>query len=164
MPTALNTNEISLTSHDKVNVDTGLQIGEKLMRRYELSWPNGFNATISKGVRQRVWKYKTGRANILSAAKLQSLPPTDESFLLNAMRAHFQACIWTHAAESSPPLLDPLEHGWMQHTVNKILAPLMLPSDVPPAPDSVLKLIKCSCEQAHREEGSRGKCPGARGS
>ena len=115
-------------------------------------------------LRQRVWKYKTGRANILSAAKLQSLPPTDESFLLNAMRAHFQACIWTHAAESSPPLLDPLEHGWMQHTVNKTLAPLMLPSDVPPAPDSILKLIKCSCEQAHREEGSRGKCPGARGS
>jgi len=51
MPTALNTNEISLTSRDKVNVDTGLQIGEKLMRRYELSWPNGFNVTISKEVK-----------------------------------------------------------------------------------------------------------------
>ena len=36
--------------------------------------------------------------------------------------------------------------GWMQDTVNKTLAPLMLPSDVPPAPDSILKLIKCSCE------------------
>jgi len=47
MPTALNTNEISLTSHDKVNVDTGL-----LMRRYELSWPNGFNVTISKEVKK----------------------------------------------------------------------------------------------------------------
>jgi len=97
-------------------------------------------------LRQRVWKDKTGRANIVSAPKLQSFPPTDESFLLNPMRAHFQACIWTHAAECSPPLLDPLEHGWMQDTVNKTLAPLMLPSDVPPAPDSILKLIKCSYE------------------
>ena len=44
-------------------------------------------------LRQRVWKDKTGRANIVSAPNLQSLPPTDESFLLNAIRAHFQACI-----------------------------------------------------------------------
>jgi len=42
---------------------------------------------------QRVWKDKTGRANIVSAPNLQSLPPTDESFLLNAIRAHFLACI-----------------------------------------------------------------------
>ena len=97
-------------------------------------------------VRRRVWKGKTGRANIVSAPKLQSLPPTaDESFLLNAKRSHLQACIWRHADESSPPSLDPLEHGWMRDTVNKLLTPVMLPTSVPPAPDYILRMIKCSC-------------------
>ena len=60
-------------------------------------------STTMTAVRRRVWKGKTGRANIVSAPTLQSLPPTDESFLLNAKRSHFQACIWRHADESSPP-------------------------------------------------------------
>ena len=41
-------------------------------------------STAMTAVRRRVWKGKTGRANIVYAPKLQSLPPTDESFLLNA--------------------------------------------------------------------------------
>jgi hypothetical protein len=97
-------------------------------------------------VRQRVWRNKTGRANIVSAPKLQSLPPTNESFELNVMRAHLQACIWKHAGESHPPVLDPLNHGWKQDTINKRLVPVMLPSNVPSAPDYILKLIKCSCK------------------
>ena len=102
-------------------------------------------STTMTAVRRRVWKGKTGRANIVSAPKLQSLPPTDESFLLNAKRSHFQACIWRHADESSPPSLDPLEHGWMRDTVTKVLTPVMLPTRVPPAPDYILRMIKCSC-------------------
>ena len=39
-------------SHDEVNVDTTLQIGEKLMRRYEFSWPNGFNSTSARRSKQ----------------------------------------------------------------------------------------------------------------
>ena len=102
-------------------------------------------STTMTAVRRRVWKGKTGRANIVSAPKLQSLPPTDESFLLNAKRSHFQACIWRHADESSPPSLDPLEHGWMRDTVTKVLTHVMLPTRVPPAPDYILRMIKCSC-------------------
>ena len=34
-------------------------------------------STTMTAVRRRVWKGKTGRANIVSAPKLQSLPPTD---------------------------------------------------------------------------------------
>ena len=36
-------------------------------------------STTVTTVRRRVWKGKTGRANIVSAPKLQSMPPTDES-------------------------------------------------------------------------------------
>lgn len=110
-------------------------------------------------VRRRSWKDKTGKANIVSAPKLQSLPPTDETFSLNPLRTHFQVCIWTYAADLSPPSLDPLQHGWMKDTVNKILIPGMVPSGSPPAPDYVLKLIKCSCGNCG---SSRCSCVSAR--
>ena len=46
-----------------------------------------------------------------------------------------------------PPLLDPLEQGWMRDTVKKILTPVMLPkSSVPLAPDYISTMINCSCE------------------
>ena len=73
-------------------------------------------------------------------------PPTGESCLLNAKPSHFQACMWRHAYESRPPLLDLFEHGWIRDTVNKILTPVMLLTGVPPAPDYISVMIKCSCE------------------
>ena len=105
-------------------------------------------STTMIAVRRRVCKGQTGRANIVSAPKasVTPLPPTDESFLLKTKRSHFQACVWRHAYESSPPLLDPLEHGWMRDTVTKVLTHLMLPTSVPPAPDYILRMIKCSSE------------------
>ena len=64
-------------------------------------------STTMTAVHRRVWKGKTGRANIVSAPKL--------------------------------------EHGRMRDTVNKVLTPVMLPTRVPPAPDYILRMIKCSC-------------------
>ena len=68
------------------------------------------------------------------------------------MRSQFQACVWRQAYESSPPLLllDPLEHGWMRGTVNKILAPVTLPTSVPPAPDFILRIIQCGLSICQR--------------
>ena len=40
----------------------------------------------------------------------------------------------------------PVEHGWMRGTVNNILTPVMFPTSVPPAPDYILRMIKCLCE------------------
>ena len=105
-------------------------------------------STTMTAVRPTVWKGQTGRANIVSAPKASVTPPlpTDESYLLNAKRCHFQACMWRHADESSPPLLVPLEHGWMRDTVSKVLTPVMLPTSVPSVPDYILRMIKCSSE------------------
>ena len=44
-------------------------------------------ATMSD-VRFKMWKVKTSKANIVSAPKLMSLPPTNESFQPNVLRAH----------------------------------------------------------------------------
>ena len=38
-------------SPDEINVDRALEIGETTMKTFELSWPTGFNAPISKEVK-----------------------------------------------------------------------------------------------------------------
>ena len=38
-------------SPDEVNVDRALEIGETTRKTFELSWPTGFNAPISKEVK-----------------------------------------------------------------------------------------------------------------
>ena len=40
-------------SPDEVNVDRALEIGETTMKTFELSWPTGFNAPISKEVKTK---------------------------------------------------------------------------------------------------------------
>ena len=49
-------------------------------------------STISD-VRFKMWKVKTAKANIVSALKLMSLPPTNASFQPNVPIAHLQCCI-----------------------------------------------------------------------
>ena len=38
-------------SPDEVNIDRTLEIGETIMKTFELYWSTGFNAAISKGVK-----------------------------------------------------------------------------------------------------------------
>jgi len=116
------------------------------------------NATNMTDARIKMWKLKTGKASIVSAPKLMSLPPTNEAFQLNVLRAHLQACIWKHAADADPPNMDPIVHGWLPDRVNKTLQPVMLPDETAAAPDSILKLIKCGCENC---KSSRCSCSSA---
>ena len=44
-------------SPDEVNVDRALEIGETTMKTFELSWPTGFNAPISKKTMQLMKKH-----------------------------------------------------------------------------------------------------------
>ena len=102
-------------------------------------------ATMSD-VRFKMWKVKTSKANIVSAPKLMSLPPTNESFQPNVLRAHLQCCIWKHANKANPPDIDPTMHGWKRDDINRTLQPTQLPANTPAAPDSIFQLIKCGCE------------------
>ena len=101
----------------------------------------------------KVWKGKTGRASLVSSPKLMSLPPTFEAFKLNVERAHFQACIWLNCDNLDPPKMDPEEYGWVKDRLNKTLMPVMTPKNTLPAPEYILKLIKCTCEHC-----STAKC------
>ena len=47
-------------------------------------------STTMTAVRRRVWKGKTGRANIVSAPKLQSLPPTAQCKAISPSGVHLE--------------------------------------------------------------------------
>ena len=96
-------------------------------------------------VRYQVWLSKMGNKNVRKMPKLQSLPPTTESFKENLKRAHIQACVWKSALEPEPPSLDVTQYGWIKDSRSKTLAPVTVADDKPPTPACVLKLISCGC-------------------
>ena len=79
-----------------------------------------------------VWLTKLAKKNIRQTPKVQSLPPTSESFSENDKRAHLQTCIWKSAMDSDPPDLDLTNFGWIKDTNSEILAPVTIPADKPP--------------------------------
>lgn len=111
--------------------------------------------------RVRVWAKKAGKS-LASAPKLQSLPPTTESFCENAKRAHYQACVWKHAVDQDPPALDPLKYGWSRDEDQKALMPVMVPAGVKIAPPYILKMIRCSCESQTPCSSLRCGCKSSR--
>ena len=66
------------------------------------------NANNLSEVRFSVWRKRTGK-KLTSTTKLESLPPTTEVFLLNVLRAHYQACVWNSCLQPRPPKMDPYQ-------------------------------------------------------
>ena len=95
--------------------------------------------------RQKMCKKRVGKS-LKSVVKVSTLPPTAESFVENVKRAHLQACIWKNALDADPPDLSPETYGWLRNEVSQTLVPVTVPKGVALAPDDVLKLIECGCE------------------
>ena len=77
--------------------------------------------------------------------RVKTIPPTNEAFKENSMRAHFQACICKAALDEEPPNLEPLKFGWVKDDSAKSLGAIPLPQDISLAPAEVLKTIQCTC-------------------
>ncbi|XP_066928156.1 uncharacterized protein [Clytia hemisphaerica] len=105
-----------------------------------------------------LWAKRTKKklSTTLKPPKLESLPPTTEVFLLNVLRAHYQACIWNSCLDERPPEMDPTKYGWTKDDINECLLPTMFPESVFAAPDAVLQMIKCNC--ASESPCSRQNC------
>ena len=56
---------------------------------------------------------ENSKANIVSATRLESLPPTTEYFQPNVLRAHMHCCIWKHDDEATPTNIK-TNHAWME--------------------------------------------------
>ncbi|KAG7164882.1 hypothetical protein Hamer_G017282 [Homarus americanus] len=96
-------------------------------------------------VRFNVWTSKMSNKRLTSAPELRCFPPTTAAFELHVLRVHYQTMIWRTALEVGPPNHDPRQYRWSSDQASNLLLPVTLPLDVSPVPDSVQKLIKCSC-------------------
>lgn len=90
-----------------------------------------------------VWGKRNGKGHA-SAPNLAALPPTKESFIENVKRAHYQAALWRNV--HLPPAWDPVKFGWKKDIPNRSLSPTTLPEGCNPAPEYILKMIKCGCK------------------
>lgn len=99
-------------------------------------------------VRYDIWTTKMAKKRITLAPALKCLPPTTEAFSKHVHQAHYQTMIWMSALDADPPQLDPIKYGWSHDEASGILLPVTLPIDVSPAPDEILKLIKCGCSSS----------------
>ncbi|KAF3833274.1 hypothetical protein F7725_026939 [Dissostichus mawsoni] len=93
-----------------------------------------------------VWGKKNGKGH-MSAPNLAALPPTNEAFIENVKRAHFQAMWWRNLNVNLLPALNPEEFGWKKDTCNRSLIPSHLPEDAKRVPDYILEMIRCGCKK-----------------
>ena len=67
----------------------------------------------------------------------QTLPPTSAAAKYHSMRVYLQVLEWKNCSNS----VNPLEWGWKESD-GKFTPAL---TDLPPAPDNLLKMIRCNC-------------------
>ncbi|XP_045211013.2 uncharacterized protein LOC123562441 [Mercenaria mercenaria] len=72
-----------------------------------------------------------------SFVEVHSLPPTSSAAAFHSMRVYWQTHTWMGNEN-----LDPLEWGW--EVSDNILSPVKM--TLPPAPEYLLKVIRCSCK------------------
>jgi hypothetical protein len=96
-------------------------------------------------IRYQKWMEKAKNKSMDSPAQLRYLPPTLDALSLNIKRAHLQASIWKNVTKENVNELEPELFGWTKDSVNKCLEPAYLPSDMPIAPECLMKVTYCGC-------------------
>ena len=89
---------------------------------------------------------------VTSSKKIEphKLPPTARAAFFHSLRVHLQVVIW-----KSPSVhLPPTEWGWKKE--NTLLQPIM--TDFDPAPEGLLKFIRCKCKLSSRNPCSSNIC------
>ena len=61
----------------------------------------------------------------------------------HTLRTHVQARVWAQAAIPQQDLLDPVRNGYHKEHDGQ-LTPTT--TDVPPAPDAIIKMVRCKCK------------------
>lgn len=149
---------ITLNSVGKVDCDLD-QVEAEATTFIVACYGSKLNCDSMTECRQRLWAMKTGKSTN-AAPKLCSLPPTTPAFVQNVLRCHYQVAQWYAALEVDPPTLNPVDYGWEADHANKALSPRTVVGDVPLAPDTVLKLIRCGCESERACKGNNCGCTG----
>ena len=87
----------------------------------------------------------TARYNLFRLGKHSDelLPPTKDSLKKQVMRANYQAAVWRRSLEQLQDLPTPVGKGWKLTEDGTLAIDLC---DLPPAPDTILKTVQCSCK------------------
>jgi hypothetical protein len=86
-------------------------------------------------------------------AESEKLPPTLGALKKHISRAHVQARVLRQAAVPKQELLDPLENGYHRDNNDGQLKPTT--TDVPPAPEAIMEMVRCRCKGNY----SSNRCP-----
>ena len=81
----------------------------------------------------------------------ERLPLTERAAFFHSLRVHHQVILWR---ELSNKELDPMQWGWKLD--GKMLMPIM--TDLDPAPDNMLKFIRCKCKVSSRNPCGTNVC------
>ena len=73
-----------------------------------------------------------------TTVQLRSLPPTSAAASYHSARVYLQVQQWMGKGDG----MDPEEWGWLR--VRNRLEPIM--TDLPPAPEALLKVVRCTCK------------------
>jgi len=74
----------------------------------------------------------------------QDVPPTSSASKFHSYRTYLQVQQWLGSKPSSASTFQPTEWGWFLR--GECLYPVM--TDLPPAPQNILKVVKCGCKGA----------------
>jgi 5'-3' exonuclease len=87
----------------------------------------------------------TARYNLFRLGKHSDelLPPTKDSLKKHVMRANYQAAVWRRSLEQLQDLPTPVGKGWKLSEDGTLTIDWC---DLPPAPDTILKTVQCSCK------------------
>jgi len=99
-------------------------------------------------------RYEQYVRKIASAKKefdISRLPPTENAAKYHLLRVHLQSYIWRNL---HLPSLDPLQWGWQ--VIEGRYQPIF--TDMHPAPETLLQLIKCACKTSTEEPCNTMKC------
>lgn len=106
--------------------------GEKCMiMLYDASWKHSINNL-------RLHKFVSKVASATSCVQVYSLPPTSDATVYHIFRVYLQTQIWI-----GNNTLNPCDWGW--ENVNGNLQPIK--TVLQPAPEELLKVVRCSCRQ-----------------
>ena len=81
----------------------------------------------------------------------ERLPPTENSAYYHSLRVHEQLLVWKNLKNEA---VDPKLWAW-QLKGNK-LWPIKM--DIPPAPENILKFIRCNCKLSSRNPCGTNLC------
>ena len=127
----------------RIEVTNRAAEGRFVRERWNFGWP--LNIVFRCG------KFHDMITTSTSGLVPEKLPPTDGAAKYHSLRVHLQVVIWKTLNTS---ILSPQRWGWKIE--DNVFIPIT--TDLPIAPDSILKFVRCKCKKSSKNPCSTNRC------